>query len=109
MQEYPEHLDKTERRIISTILREALHDCDVSVHDGEEWAVRHSTNLAEITREIAATDCTTLRFYRKDAPVGSVLLVHGNGCDVIADYTASEAMETLLAAAIRTAERLADA
>jgi hypothetical protein len=104
---YPDHIDTTERRIISRILKDALAaGYTVSVFDGEEWPVKSSTKLGEITAEIAATDETTLRFRKDGASIGSLLLVHGNGCDVICDYTATDAMEALMSGAEALARQL---
>lgn len=38
--------------------------------------------------------------------VGSVFLVHGNGCDVIGDYSDNPATAGLLAPALAVADRL---
>ena len=79
-----------ERQIIDAILDAAsLSDFLVSVYDGEEWALTVSDSRPAIAAVVGATDCTTLRFRRRrlgadgrPSSVGSVFLVHGNGCDV---------------------------
>lgn len=111
-----QYLPHDERQIIDAILDAALsRGLVVSVYDGEEWALTGSDSRPAIVREVGATDCTTLRFRDparldergKPASVGSVFLVHGNGCDVIADYSDSPAMAALLAPALAVAERAA--
>ena len=106
-----------ERQIIDAILDAALgRGLLVSVHDGEEWALTGSDSRPAIAADVGATDCTTLRFHDparfdqhgKPASVGSVFLVHGNGSDVIADYSDNAETSGLLAPALDLAERLAE-
>lgn len=109
----PEWIIYPERQIIGAIITEALaRGYAVSIHDGEEWALIRSTHRPTIEAEIGATDCTTLRFAkpgldetgkaRKSA--GSVFLVHGNGSEVIADYTDNAELEAILKPASDLAE-----
>lgn len=85
-----------ERQIISALLDDAASaGFVVSVYDGEEWALKVSASRSDIAANVGATDETTLRFrdpsrldpHGKAATVGQVFLVHGNGCDVISDYS----------------------
>ena len=108
-------LSPDERQIVGAILDAALaRGFVVSVYDGEEWALTGSDSRPAIAREVGATDCTTLRFRDparldgrgKAASVGSVFLVHGNGCDVIGDYSDNPATVGLLAPALAVADRL---
>lgn len=98
---FPKHAHTTEKRIITAILRRALKaDYLVSVYDGEEWALKFSSDFEAITAEVHATDTTTLVFRDANnadkAKVGSVWLVHGNEDDVIANHSDNEAMEALV-------------
>lgn len=103
---FPIHIDPTERRIINKMVKDALAaGHSISVFDGEEWPVKRGTDYGKITAEIAATDETTLRFVtREGAVVGSVLLVHGNGAEVISDHSANPEIEALIAGAVAIAE-----
>jgi len=87
-----------EQRIVGKLIREALdEDLTISVFDGEEWALKTSTDYEAITKEVAATDITELRFRDKNRKsVGWAMLVHGNGEDVISDYTDNETMNRLV-------------
>lgn len=105
-----------ERQIIDAILDAALsRGLRVSVYDGEEWALTGSDSRPAIAANVGATGYTTLRFRdpaRVDqrgnpASVGSVFLVHGNGSDVIADYSDNAETAGLLAPALALADRLA--
>lgn len=105
-----------ERLIIQQIIRSALdRGLLVSVYDGEEWPLILSSNEAAIAGEIGATDETALRFRDpkrlnengKPDTVGTVYLVHGNGCDVISDHTDNPETVALLSVASALAERLA--
>lgn len=107
-------LPHDERQIIGAIFDSAAaRGYLVSVHDGEEWAVKPTADYAKARAEVGATCETLLRFRdpsgagpAKPAPVvGSVWLIHGNGCDVIADYVDNPAMAALLAPALAVAER----
>lgn len=77
----------------------------VSVHDGEETAVNKSRNADTIFGETGATDEDYLIAYTRENEkwqrVGMVWLVHGNGYDVVCDY--SVALESALSAANATA------
>ena len=49
MTHFPAHIAPVEAQIINRILTSALANGGmVSVHDGEEWAIKHSTNRATI-------------------------------------------------------------
>lgn len=86
---YPKGIDQTELNIIDAMIRAALVEgISLGVFDGEEWAVRNSTDYQEITGEIAATDATTLRLRDSGgAKIGDIILIYGNGEDVIHDHT----------------------
>lgn len=106
-----------ERKIIGALLVDAIEQgLLISVYDGEVWTVKVSASLREIRDAIGTTDMTVLRF-RKPAmggdtdkspkSVGSVVLIHGNECDVISDYTDNEQMAALLKRASAIADNLA--
>lgn len=105
-----------ERAIIGALLDDAFsRGYLVSVYDGEEWALTASDSRPAVEANVGATDATTLRFrdparvdqHGKSASVGSVFLVHGNGSDVIADYSDNADTAALLAPALALADRLA--
>jgi hypothetical protein len=105
-----------ERKIYSRIVRDALDaGFNVSVYDGEEYALKHSTRYAEIMRAGFSTDGDVLLIYRDEndyivgdaGRVGFVSLIYGNcGWDVISDYTYTDEMENLLAGASKLANKL---
>lgn len=108
------------------VIRKAVHDIlaakpeggryVVSVYDGEEIAVLHSTDLLAVMAEIGACDEEYLHLYFKpdtaSVPmrrVGWAMLVYGNdGWDVIADHTDTPAMEDLLAGASQLGDELSE-
>lgn len=105
-----------ERRIIDAILdAAAARGWLVSVHDGEQWALAPSRDRAAIAGAIGATEQTMLRLRDpngwpdpKHGPlVGDVDLIHGNGCDVIHDYSDVPALSEMLAPALALADEAA--
>lgn len=110
------NLPSDERAIISAVLDAALsRGLRVSVCDGEEWQLTGSDSLPAISSCVGLTDATTLRFRDpsrfdargKPAAVGSVFLVHGNGRDVMADWSDNSGMAALLAPALALADEMA--
>ena len=105
-----------EKRIYSRIVKDALSlGFNVSVWDGEEYALKHSTKYSDIMEAGFSTDQDVLVIYRTmddwtvgDAGrVGFVSLVYGNcGWDVISDYTYNDEMENLLKGADELASKL---
>lgn len=97
-----------ESKIIRRLIRDILAaGCAISVYDGEEYTVTRSRDAAVIIGACATTDETTLTI-GNDAGVriGSIWLVHGNGPDVISDYTDSAAIHAMQAGAATLAESL---
>jgi hypothetical protein len=89
--------EQIEMPIARRLIRNALaKGYSVSVYDGEEWALKRSTDRAAIIEALASTDCDTLRF-RDNAGnvIGSMLLIWGNDDDLISDYSDNDAMNTL--------------
>lgn len=91
------HLDyasqiEIEGRISSRLVKHALASgYSVTVHDGEEVSLICSTKYREIMDELFTTDRNTLIFRDKDNQrVGSVLLIYGNGIDLMSDWAAPE-------------------
>jgi hypothetical protein len=80
-----------ERRVARALINAALDKgYTVSVNDGEEWTVRRSSNLREITDALATTGEDFIRFYDGDKSVGTFNLIWGNdetGAELISDYS----------------------
>lgn len=59
----------------------------ISVNDGEETVVNRSRDIAQITQALASTDNDLLVIYHvaETRWIGTILLVWGNGEDVIID------------------------
>ena len=70
----------------------------VSVCDGEEYPVKRSTKFGEIDKALASTDSDVLVIRAATGDrLGSVLLVWGNGEDVVSDYTDKPEIAALVA------------
>jgi hypothetical protein len=109
---YPEWLRAVEAQIIDAIL-DGIEGAGFAARVvDEEEGVMTAESRFDIEKDVAATDATTVMFWRPDAPgafhedhrEGWVLLVHGNGCDVIADYSGNAATRAVLAKAEAVAE-----
>ena len=92
---FPTYLDPVERKIINRVIKQALaNGWLISVFDGEEYPVKYSREYGKITAEVAATDETRLVIRAADrAKLGTVLFIHGNGEDVLSDYSWVESGE----------------
>lgn len=102
----PNGLPSDDFAIVSALLDAALaKGYSVSVHDGEAWPVKRSTDRAALMDAIGTTDMDTLRIRKPcGAVVGSLVLVYGNGdWSTIADGTVSPEIEALTVAAERAA------
>lgn len=76
----------------------------ISVHEGGAWAIKRSTDVEAILMEMASTDADTLVI--RDAQgeiVGKILMVYGNGEDVISDHSNNSAMIELCEAVSKPA------
>ncbi len=80
----------------------------VSVFDGEETALKRSTDADAIMAALGSTDEDTLILRKpeqltKDTPIGSILLIWGNEHDLISDHTDNVATNELVARAMMEA------
>lgn len=101
-----------EKRVCDRLVRDILAaGCVISVHDGGCFVVKRSDHRDHIVDAMRSTDEDTLVIYNAAGErLGSVLLVYGNGCDVISDYSYTDAtertMEGLLKGAVELGERV---
>jgi transcription initiation factor IIE alpha subunit len=82
---------------------------NISVFDSEETVVKHSTDKAEILRNLYQTDEDRIFFYKEAEKqhAGWFYLVYGNcGYDVISDYTANETTQKIYDAIMPTITRV---
>ena len=106
-----------ERAIVRKIVEDALDmGYNVTHSDGEDYTitVRIDENttkqeaVEDIMDELHATDEEYLFFFKSGKRVGSVTLIYGNdGHDVIADNTATDEVERILAGATELADNYA--
>lgn len=87
----------TETRIAKAIVTAALaKGWKVSVHDGEEFALKQSTDKAAIYEAMNSTDSDTLRFRNAGGVVGSVMLIWGNDEDLLSDHSDNEVINVFV-------------
>lgn len=93
---FPSHLDPTEAEIAGRILDKALaNGLSITVHDDQDYIVR-STDRAAIEAEIGASGMSVLTFFDGSRSLGWVCLIHGNGRDLISDYSANDWMDEFI-------------
>lgn len=106
-------LSPVERAIIGRLLDDTLSAGFVlSVYDGEEYAVKVSSNLDAIKFAVGATGETTLILrdprllddLGNPVRIGFIWLVHGNGHDVISDYSDRVDVQRLVDRAVAVGE-----
>ncbi|MGV7193562.1 hypothetical protein [Xanthomonas axonopodis] len=97
----PNGLPVDDFALVSALVDAALaKGYSVSVHDGEEWTVRRSTDRDALIDALGTTDEDSVRFYDNGSPVGTVWMVYGNrDWSTIADSTVSPEIEALTNAA----------
>lgn len=111
---YPEWMDETEAKIIDAIIDHALSQgMTIDVRDAYGDNDEEITPLSDgalIRAEVAATGETLFDFRRagETKAFGWVTLVHGNGYDVICDYSDNEATNSVLQPANDLAEKLSE-
>jgi hypothetical protein len=92
------HSTATERRIANAIVSDALAaGFSISVHDGEEWALKDGKAHNTILAAMNSTESDTLRLRDADDNiVGSIYLVWGNDEDLLSDNSDTPAMNAFL-------------
>lgn len=106
------NIQDMEMAIANKIVADALtRNYTVSVYDGEEWALKRSSDHQEIIKSLNSTGHDQLKFRNSYGEyIGVVALIWGNcGWDLISDYTVSDAMELVLLGANNLADELSEA
>lgn len=105
-------IDPIERQIAERLIDDVLGSgASVSIFDGEHTTVRRSRDRADILAALGTTDSDVVRIHTASAP-GTihhawVLLIWGNGFDLISDSTVTA--QPWLEGAEALAEQLAEA
>ena len=78
--------DLTKQQVIKYTIAQGH---SISVHDGEEWAVRKSQNYQEIMEAVESVDIAEIRVRDKDGNVcGWAVIINGLAPDEeVADYS----------------------
>jgi len=84
-----EHADLIERRIMGRLIPALLTVGPISVWDGEEMCLVEETDPEAIYKALASTDRDELYIHRADGKPLWLLLIWGNGRDIINDYNLS--------------------
>lgn len=81
------------RKLVTAALFSGL---SISVCDGDEFPLRKSKNKESIYSAMNSTESDILWFWRDDIRLGCVVLIWGNGEDLISDYTDSPEIKKLV-------------
>jgi len=96
-----------EQTLANKIISDALAaGYAISVIDGEEVTVKQSSDADTIRNAMATTEFDTLLFYRDGKSVGLVILIWGNGRDLISDYSDNAEVEVILSGAMDLSDTL---
>lgn len=101
--------DINERAIASKLIEDMLSNGNtVSVWEGEDWAIYKSTDYTAIMEALASTDSDWIYAYARVGNnvkrIGAVLLIYGNGNDLISDCSDNPATLALCEGAQALAE-----
>ncbi|UPW35984.1 hypothetical protein QE320_gp070 [Pseudomonas phage EM] len=102
---------KAEKAVVmAAVMRGIRLGYAVSVYDGEEWAVKRSTDVKVISDSLQSTDADRVLFVDQQGKgVGSLWAFYGNSAgEVIADHTISPTMDLIMAPAERAMEQYAE-
>lgn len=81
----------------------------ISVYDGEEVCLERSLLAPSILAAMFSTDSDNLLVYSRDGScLGEIVLIYGNGRDVISDHSDTPEIAALLAGAYALAEKIGD-
>ncbi len=111
MKNLPKHAHPIERLIAHDLVNAIVgNDCNISIFDGTECAIRHSTDVAEILSAMSHTGEDTLQIWDNVDPEktyeGSIFLVYGNEPEyLIADYAGPEWIDNIIEDALAAVEQ----
>lgn len=93
-----DHVTAVEEAIVDDLLVKAINKgYTVSVNDGEEWVLARSSAIPHIKAAMASTDHDILGLRTLDGDrVGNIVLIWGNGCDLISEHTDNAAINALV-------------
>lgn len=90
-------MDADEKRIIIEVLNSAFNSgCAITVHNGCETLLKQCSDAVKVFEEMYGTGVDALTFYRSGKPFGWVVLIYGNGLDVISDSSDNAETEAIL-------------
>lgn len=79
-----------EREIAERLIDKVLADGHVvSVHEGEDWAIRESMDRDAILASMASTDADKVYIWKDGERKGWFWLIYGNGNDLISDFVSN--------------------
>jgi hypothetical protein len=77
-----------EQKIASTLVKLALaNGYEISVWEGGDYAIKQSREADAIIAALCSTDSDSLVLWDAGVRVGSIVLIWGNGEDLISDHT----------------------
>ncbi len=88
-----------ERRIIGHAIRTILvQGLNIAVYDGEDFALKASTDADDIIGVIGDTDISIFNIHNSTGFLtGYIVFIHGNREDVLSDYSMGDEIEKIVA------------
>jgi hypothetical protein len=88
MLDLAQRIGGTEAYAVAAIVWHAeRHGLRLRVHDGEEYAEQDGTEPVQAIAAVGHTEETVIHLEKDGVRAGWLRLIHGNGCDVLADYS----------------------
>lgn len=94
-------MDKIEARIARRLVKEIFAaGYVIRVWEGEEWAGPRRDKVSDVMKDLGSTDSDWICVYWNEPGIpvraGKILLIWGNGADLISDYSDSAEMERII-------------
>lgn len=94
-------MNAIEKPIVTKLIHLALDKgYEISVWEGEDYALKRSRNEDQILDALASTDSDELILWDVGLRIGTILLIWGNDLEVISDHTDNAATNEIVARAM---------
>ncbi len=86
-----------QEQIINNLLAAILAGgYSITVNDGDDDVLKYSTDTTRIINNMGATDTDLLKVYQGTEYIGFILLVPGNGDDIVSNHSGNDIITNLV-------------